>query len=125
MLYEVITPIFAAMISGSALADVMRPSFSVLQLSPVAPHMGGEHWANPKDMPRITSYNVCYTKLLRETLYSQELEAPKQCAFMVQQDQYLAGRPFEVAPATFVSEKSKANKLKKLFRNRLIRNNFV
>jgi len=37
-------------------------------------------------------------------------------------DQYLKGRPFEVAPATFVSEKSKATQLKKLFKNKLISN---
>lgn len=35
-------------------------------------------------------------------------------------DQYLKRRPFEVAPATFVSEKSKATQLKKRFKNRLI-----
>lgn len=36
-------------------------------------------------------------------------------------DQYLNGRPFEVAPATFVSEKSKAKQLKKIFKNRLLK----
>ena len=57
-----------AMISGSAFADVMLPSSSVLtpdivQLSPVVPKMG-EHWANPKDMPLGPIYGVYKGQLI-------------------------------------------------------------
>jgi len=75
-------PIFAAMISGSALADVMRPSFSVLQLSPVAPHMGGEHWANPKDMPLGPNYGVYKGKLIFFEFMVAQKDFVKGMSFM-------------------------------------------